>query len=86
MIIPQPESDLSLNVIVVGADIIKTLKDNKSDSMIVEELMKLFIVKDKRRTKKLFFDTLTFLYSLGIVNEEHYKVRLFNGYTQTTLF
>jgi hypothetical protein len=42
MIIPQPESDLSLNVIVVGADIIKTLKDNKSDSMIVEELMKRF--------------------------------------------
>jgi hypothetical protein len=86
MIIPQPESDLSLNVIVVGADIIKTLKDNKSDSMIVEELMKRFIVKDKRRTKKLFFDTLTFLYSLGIINEEHYRVRLFHGYTQKTLF
>lgn len=86
MIIPQTESDLSLNVIVVGADIIKTLKDNKSDSMIVEELMKRFIVKDKRRTKKLFFDTLTFLYSLGIINEEYYKVRLFYGYTQKTLF
>lgn len=86
MIIPQSESDLSLNVIVVGADIIKILKNNKHDSFIVEELMKLFLTKDKRRSKKLFFETLTFLFSLEIVYEENYKVGLIHGNTQTTIF
>ena len=86
MIIPQAESDLSLNVIVVGADIIKTLKNHKCNSMIVEDLMRLFLAKDKRRSKKLFFETLIFLYSLEIVYEENYKVRLIHDNTQTALF
>ncbi len=86
MIIPQAESDLSLNVIVVGADIIKMLINNKYNSMIVEDLMRLFLIKDRRRSKKLFFETLTFLYSLEIVCEENYKVRLIHDNTQTALF
>lgn len=86
MIIPQPESDLSLNVIVVGADLISILKKDKENQMIVEDLMKRFLTQDKRRTKKLFFDTLTFLYALGIINEDYYRVRLIHGYSQKTLF
>ncbi len=85
MITPHPESDLSLNTLVVGADIVKILKDNKK-YMIVEELLKKFLSKDKRRTHALFFDTLTFLYIIEIVKEKNFKVRLNYGYTQKTLF
>lgn len=85
MITPQPESDLSLNIMVVGADVIKVLKQNK-DYMIVEDLMKKFISKDSRRTPNLFFDTLTFLFTLGLIGEDNYKVRLKHGFTQKTLF
>ena len=86
MILPQPESDLSYSVIVVGADLIGILKKDKEKQMIIEEAMRRFLAQDKRRTKKLFFDTLTFLYALGIISEDHYRVRLINGYSQKTLF
>jgi hypothetical protein len=85
MIIPQAESDLSLNIMVVGSDIIKMLKRSK-DYMIVEELQNKFFSRDRRRTPSLFFDTLTFLYALGVIKEEGYKVRLKHANTQKTLF
>lgn len=85
MIIPQPEADLSLNIMVLGADIIKSLK-NRDDYIIAEDMMNLFLMKDNRRTPQLFFDTLTFLFMLGIVEETNYKVRLKYGPTQKHLF
>lgn len=69
---------------VLGADIIKTLK-SRVDYIIVEDLMNLFLAKDNRRTPQLFFDTLTFLFILGIVEEMNYKVRLKYGPTQKHL-
>jgi hypothetical protein len=85
MITPQPESDLSMNIMVVGSDIIKILRKSK-DYLIVEDLLYKFLSVDKRRTPELFFDTVTFLYSLGIITEDNYKVRLKHDYTQKTLF
>ena len=85
MIAPQPESDLSLNIMVIGSDIIRILKKNK-DYLIVEDLLNKFLSSDNRRTPNLFFDTLTFLYVLGIISEDNYKVRLKYDFTQKTLF
>ncbi len=85
MVIPQPESDLSLNVMVVGSEIISILKRNKR-YVIIDDLMKKFIARDRRRTKDLFFDALVMLFSLGIIIQEQYKVRLVHGSAQTTLF
>jgi hypothetical protein len=85
MITPQPESDLSMNVMVVGSDIIKILRKSK-DYLIAEDLLHKFVSLDKRRTPDLFFDALTFLYTLGIITEDNYKVRLKHDYTQKTLF
>ena len=84
MIIPQIESDLTMNVIVVGADIIWILKKNR-EYMIVEDLLKHFLKQDKRRTHNLFFDTLTFLYALEMIKEKDFKVTLKYGYTQKNL-
>jgi len=85
MIKPQPESDLSLNVIVVGADVIKILKKHK-EYLVVEDLLKKFLLMDDKRAPGLFFDTLTFLYALGIIREDNYKVRLKYDSAQKTLF
>ena len=78
MISPQPEADLSLNVMILGADVIKILKSSQ-DYVIAEDLLKKFLFTNKKRSHDLFFDTLTFLYTLGIIREENYKIRLENG-------
>lgn len=85
MIIPQPEADLSLNIMVVGADIIKILIKSKDD-MTVDTLIKKFLLKDNRRTPQLFFDTITFLYILGIFEENNNIIKIKYGYTQKNLF
>lgn len=85
MIIPQPEADLSLNIMVVGADIIKILIKSKDD-MTVDTLIKNFLLKDNRRTHQLFFDTITFLYILDIVEENSNIIKVKHGYTQKNLF
>lgn len=85
MIIPQPESDLSLNIMVTAADIIKILKKRK-EYIIVDDLMKNYLKEDSRRTPEMFFNAITFLFALGIVKEQNYKMRLTRGDTQKTLF
>lgn len=84
MIIPQPESDLSLNLMILAADIIKVLKKEK-ESMVVDNLLKEFVKPDSRRTPEMFFNAFTYLYALGIVDERNYKVRLIDGDAQTAL-
>lgn len=83
MIIPQPEADMSLNILVVGADVIKVLRNNE---MTVDDVLKVFMKTDNRRTLRLFYDTLTFLFILGILEESNYILRIKHGYTQKTLF
>ena len=71
MILPHPESDLSMNIMVLGVDIIKQLK--KQDFLLLEDVLSDFIKKDTRRTPDLFFDTLTFLYSCGLIEKKIIK-------------
>jgi len=85
MIIPQPESDLSLNTLALGADVIRILKEN-GKVMIAEDLLNRFLAKDSRRSFSKFFETITFLYTIGFIGERGYKVRLLHGYTQKNLF
>jgi len=78
MIIPQPESDLSLNIMVMAADIIKLLK-KKPEYIVVDDLLKGYLKADKRRTPEMFFNCITYLYALGIIKEHNYKMRLIHG-------
>ena len=84
MISPQIESDMSLNIMVLGAEIIKILKKN-GRIMITEHLLHRFLEMDTRRRFSMFFETLSFLYTIGFINEENYKIRLKDGITQKTL-
>ncbi len=75
MSIIQPETDLSLNIIIVASDIIGFLK-KKTKPQIVEKTLINFLKKDKRRTHDLFFDALTFLYIIEIIWEKDFKIKL----------
>lgn len=74
MILPHPESDLRINIMVLGADIIEQLKGQ--DFVLVENLLEKFIKKAAKRTPDMFFNSLTFLYSCGVIEKKDYKVKL----------
>lgn len=75
MILPHPESDLSLNIMIMGADIIKML-NKKSGFHLVENLMQTFLRKNKKRTPDMFMNALTFLFSFGLIEQKKFKVKL----------
>ena len=86
MIIPQPEGDLSLNIFVLASEIIDRFKSRKN-YVVVEEIMRDFLKKDKKRTPEAFLDALTFLFTVGVIEYKGYKVRLKrNDFTQSRLF
>jgi len=78
MIIPHPESDISLNLMVVSSDILSVLK-REDDYVLIENILKEFISKDNRRTPDMFFNAITYLFSLGVIIVHNYKVRVING-------
>lgn len=75
MILPHPETDFSLNILVVATDIIKELKRHKK-TVLLEKIMQSFLNKDLKRTPDLFIKSLVFLYSFGLIEYDNYKVKL----------
>jgi len=75
MIKPHPESNLQLNIMVLSAEIIKRLKTEKG-FVLVENILEAFLQQDKKRTPDLFFNSLTFLFALGLIEQSSFKVRL----------
>jgi hypothetical protein len=88
MILPNPESDLSLNLMVIGTDIISYLKQKgKREFILIETVMESFLKQDEKRTPDMFVNTLSFLYSVGMIEQKDYKIKLVvRQYQQTTLF
>jgi hypothetical protein len=85
MILPHPESDLRLNIMVLGADLIEQLKGQ--DFVLVESLLEKFLKKGAKRTPDMFFNSLTFLYSCGVIERKDYKIKLVvKSIKQTSLF
>ncbi len=75
MLLPHPESDLSLSIFVLGSEIVSTLRGN-SEFLLVETILIDFLKKGEERTPDLFFDVLTFLFAVGILEYKGYKMRL----------
>jgi hypothetical protein len=78
MILPQPESNLKTNLMVLGADIISIMSNSpfKNKYVIVDDIMKKFLNKDKDRTPDLFLYALTFLHTIGSIDQKGYKIKL----------
>ena len=92
MILPQPESNLKTNLMVLGADIISIMGNApfRNRYAIVDNVMQKFLKRDKDRTPDLFLYALTFLHTLGSVEKKGYKIKLVKKENeeeiQTTLF
>src|SRR5665648_1253561 len=78
MIIPHPESDLKLNVMVLGSELIKILTKRGKGAryVLVENILTDFLKGDVRRTPDLFMYSLLFLYSIGLIDQRGYKICL----------
>ena len=74
MIKPHPESDLTLNIMILGAEILTALKKEKS--IFTEKLLLQFLKEDDRRTPEMFLNAVLFLYSVGMLDQEAYRLRL----------
>jgi hypothetical protein len=88
MIRPEPESDLRNNTMVLGAEVIDSLQTSTKSYILIEELLRKFLESGEKRTPEDFLQTLTFLYTIGIIEEKNYKIRLTqrakNGSNQTS--
>ncbi|CAA7193939.1 hypothetical protein [Chryseobacterium potabilaquae] len=78
MILPQPESNLKTNLMVLGADIISIMGNFpfKNKYVIVDDIMNKFLNRDKDRTPDLFLYALTFLHTIGSIEKKGYKIKL----------
>lgn len=75
MILPHPESDFKTNILIISADIIKILKKKKGN-LLIDDTMQSFLNQDKRRTPNMFFNSLLFLFTVGIIELNGYKLTL----------
>ncbi|MBI3219877.1 MAG: hypothetical protein HYZ44_10220 [Bacteroidetes bacterium] len=85
MILAHPDSDLQKNIMVLTADVIRILstKNRKGSFVLVEDVMDDFLKVSEKRSPDLFLNTLTFLYSLGIIERNQYRIKLLNTIKQT---
>lgn len=88
MLIPHPEDNLNLNIMVLGADIIKFLSNKRMEKyVLIENVLTDFLKKDESRTPDLFFNSLVFLYAIGLIDRKDYKIKLTPSLNkQTPLF
>ncbi len=63
---------------VLGSDIITQLsnKANRNKFVLIETIMSDFLKKDERRTPDLFLYAVCILYSIGIIEQQGYKLKL----------
>ena len=85
MILPELESDLRMNILVLGNELLDQLIRKKE--ILIENLLTEFLEKDVKRTPNLFVETITILYAIGLIDIKDYKIRVVPyDKTQTTLF
>lgn len=78
MILPHPESNLKLNILVLGAEIIKIMNKRKFKEKysLVDDVMSEFLNEDKDRSPDLFLYAVTLLHTIGSIKKNGYKIRL----------
>ncbi len=75
MALLHPEADLSMSLVTWGADLLRQLHAKKG-ILLVDHLMDNWLRMDRRRVGDDFFNTLDFLYALGTIDREGYRIRL----------
>ena len=75
MLLPHPESDLSLNLLVLGTEVLTALGKRKV-FVFAESLLDEFLERDSRRSSDMFFNVLCVLYSMGLIEYRDYRIRI----------
>lgn len=75
MIHPHPESDLNLNIMVLGAEIIQILRLKKG-YVLVERVMEDFLQADHKRTPDMFMHSLVFLFIFDLIDEKDFRIKI----------
>ena len=73
MLIPTPHESLRRNILVIGARIIGLLRRRP---LLAEDLFRALGLENGDRDAGLFFDSLTFLYTVGLLAMDGFRVRL----------
>ncbi len=73
MINAHVEMNLNDHVVVVASVILEILRGSKGE-MVVESLLKTFLKNNEDYTPNQFLEASVFLYSLGFVELEEYKI------------
>ncbi len=78
MILPHPDSNLSNNLMVVGADIVQLLSrlGRKDNFVLVDDLLRLFLKKNAKRNPEMFLHALTFLFAMDAIEKKGYRIKL----------
>lgn len=71
----HPESDLSLSVLTLAADILRLFSRATREQM-VDDLLEQFLKRDARRTPDQFFNALTMLYMVDLIDQDDYRLRV----------
>jgi len=63
---------------VVSADIVKILntKQHKGNFILVENVMEEFLKSSKFRTPDMFLNSLSFLFAVGLIEKNEYRIKL----------
>lgn len=75
MIEPQVEADLRQNTLVMSAYLLEDLSNSYKGYILTEDLLRDFVSRDWG-TPKRFFECITFLYTIGYIEEKNYKIRI----------
>jgi hypothetical protein len=73
MIIPHPESDLKTNVLVLGSNVLKSLKGK--GYVFIDDVANDFFENTEDCSPEMFMRIIILLFSLGLIEYTGYKVR-----------
>ena len=82
----HPDMDLRESIFFLGSILLRELMPYKKHGVTIDTLLKKFLESSPRRTQKQFLDTITFLYAVGLVELNGYRVRAKDGNPEETLF
>jgi len=82
----HPDMNLRESIFFLGSILLKELMSYRKQGITIDTLLRKFLESNPRRTQKQFLDTITFLYVVGLVELNGYRIRVKDGNSKETLF
>ena len=82
----HPDMDLRESQVYLGSLLLREFHRSGTKAILIEDLLQNFLRSHPQRTQKKFLDAITFLYAVGLVDIEGFRVRLKDGNSGEALF